>query len=176
MLRAGKGAVECDVLDGAQEEGEEQCHNHGEDAEQPEVCAVDGQDAAEEEGGQVGHESGGEEAADDAHAHTQGPEHGDGRVFAHIFLAGNPLYAEGTEDGEYHGRENRIDAREYTDADASERGMGDTAADEYQSAGNDVGSDKSAQDACQEGSYQCILEKCILQYIHLISLNCKILA
>jgi hypothetical protein len=40
--------------------------------------------------------------------------------------------------------------------------MGDAAADEYQSAGNDVGSDKAAQDACQKGAYQCVLEKCIL--------------
>ena len=39
-----------------------------------------------EERGQVGHESRSKEAADDAHAHAKGPEHGDGRVFAHIFL------------------------------------------------------------------------------------------
>ena len=69
---------------------------------------------------------------------------------------------EGAEDGENHGGEYRIDSCKHADADASERGMGDAAADEYQSAGNDVGSDKAAQDACQKGAYQCVLEKCIL--------------
>ena len=65
--------------------------------------------------------------------------------------------ASGNDGGEY-----RIDSCKHTDADASERGMSDAAADEYQSAGNDVGSDKAAQDACQKGAYQCVLEKCIL--------------
>ena len=66
-----------------------------------------------------------------------------------------------TKEIEYYDDED-LDRFAGRDADASERGMGDAAADEYQSAGNDVGSDKAAQDACQKGAYQCILEKCIL--------------
>ena len=87
VLRTGEGAVECDVLDRAQEEGEEEGYDEGESAQQPQVCAVDGKDASEEEGGQVGHESWSQETADDAHAHSQGPEHGDGGILSHIFLA-----------------------------------------------------------------------------------------
>ena len=87
MLRTGEGTVECDVLDRAQEKGEEEGYDEGESAQQPQVCAVDGKDASEEEGGQVGHESWSQEAADDAHAHSQGPEHGDGGILSHIFLA-----------------------------------------------------------------------------------------
>lgn len=68
-------------------EGEEEGYDEGESAQQPQVCAVDGKDASEEEGGQVGHESWSQETADDAHAHSQCPEHGDGGILAHIFLA-----------------------------------------------------------------------------------------
>jgi hypothetical protein len=59
------------------------------------------------------------------------------------------LHAEGTQDGEYHGREYGVDACKYADTDAAKRGMCNATADENQPAGDDVGAYKAAQNACQ---------------------------
>jgi hypothetical protein len=74
------------------------------------------------------------------------------------------LYAKRAEHRKCHGRENRVDASEYAYAYATERGMGNAARYEYQSACYDICTYYSAYDACEKTAEQRILKKAVFQY------------
>lgn len=123
---------------------------------------VDGENASEKKRRKVWHEPRSEETANDANAHAKGPKQGDGRVFPYITVAGNPLNPHGTQNGKHHGRPNRIATQQNAKANTAEWGMGDASTDEDQSAGNNISSDNSAQNACQQRANQGILKKIVL--------------
>ena len=60
-------------------------------------------------------------------------------------FSGNPLNTKGAHDREKHGTPNRTDSQNDTNAYSTKRGMSDTTTNEYQSAGNDIGTNESAE-------------------------------
>ena len=162
-LRTGELTVEGDGHDGAQEQGEEDGQHHTQHGQEQDVGAGDGQDIPEQVRRQVGRESRGQEAEDDTDGHAEGPEHGDGRVLAHVAALAEPFYPEGGKHGEHRRAQQGGDTGIETDADAAERGMGNPSADEDQAAGHDVGPDDAARDAGKQAAQQGVLEKGIVQ-------------
>ena len=149
--------------DGAQEQGEEDGQYHTQYSQEQDIGPVDGQDIPEQVRRKVGGESGRQKTEDDTDGHTEGPEHGDGRVFAHVAVLAEPFYSEGGKYGEHRRAQKRGDTGIKSDTDTAEGSMGDSSADEDQPAGNDVSPDNAARDAGKQAAEQGVLEKGIVQ-------------
>ena len=148
------------------EQRERHRHHHRHDGKQHKVGGAYGEDAAEKERGQVGGKARREEAAQYADAHSERPEHCNGRVLAHITAPRHPLYAESREHRERHCRRDGIESHIDADAYAAERGVGDAAADEHQPPHHYVCADKGTHDACKKRSQKGVLEECVFKNVH----------
>ena len=169
-LGTGKVAVEGDADDGAQEEQEKKAEHDRKHSQQQNVARRNGQDIAEQVGGEVGGIAGGQEGEHDAQGHAQGPEDGDGRVFAHVLAFAEPFHTEGGQYGKHGSRQDGGDACIESQTDAAERGMGQSAADEDQPAGDDVSAHQSAGDAGQQAAQQGVLKEGVLQQLRHVRL------
>ena len=163
MLRTCELAVESNGHDGTQEQREE-CNQHDtQDTQQENIAVRDGQDVSKQKRRQVGSESRSQKAEDNSDSHAERPEHGDGRIFAHVAPLAQPFHTEGRQHRKDSSREQGRDTRIKSDADTTKRSMRNASADEYQSAGNDVRPDDAAGDAGKQTAQQGMLEKSILQ-------------
>ena len=89
-------------------------------------------------------------------------EYGNGRIFAHIFTSAEPLYTKGGKHGEDGCRQYRGNSGKQSQSYSSERGVSDPSTDKHQSAGNNIGADYPAGNACQQAPQQGVLKECIL--------------
>lgn len=163
VLRAGELTVEGNGHDGAQEQGEEYGQYHTQYGQNQDIGAGDGQDIPEQVRRKVGRESWRQKAEDDTDGHTERPEYGDGRVFAHIAVLAEPFNSESGKYGKDRRAQKRGDTGVKADTDASEGSMSDSSADENQPACDDVGTDNTACDAGKQATEQCVLEESIVQ-------------
>ena len=166
-LGACEFAVERNGNDRAEEKSEEERQYDAQYSQQPDVAPGDGKNISKEKRRQVRSKAGRQKAEDDSHSHTEGPEHGDSRVFAHVAALAEPFHTECRQNGEDGSSEQGREAGVQADTYASEGCMCDTAADEDQPSRHDICSDDAACNAGKEAAQQGILEKCILEkFVH----------
>ena len=158
-LRAGEIAVVGNENDGVEATIEEEEGEGGQHAHQPKVALRDGEHIAKEVGGEVGHEAWREVGKQDADAHAECPEQGDGGIFPHALLARKRPNAQTGEKGEDGGTDKGRETEIGTQANTAQGGVGHATAHDDHAARHDIGADHSAEQTGQKAAEQGMLEE-----------------
>ena len=112
--------VEGDKKDHPVEEDKKGANSQRKEGQEQNIGERDREDVPEEVTHQVGGISGSQENKDDAKGHSQGPQHGNGRVLPEIGLPGKEFDPKGGEYSKQNGSQNRIKSHVIAHADSSE--------------------------------------------------------
>lgn len=128
------------------------------------VSARDAENVAEKVGGEVGHEARCEVGKEDADAHAERPNHGDGTVGTHVAATTEPVDAQSADEGEGGGTEKRGETEKGPHAYATQRRMRHASAGDDQATGDDITTHAGAEQAAEQSAEEGVLEKGVREY------------
>ena len=158
-LGAGEVGVVGDGNDGAFEGKEEKEGACGEQSHDLQVGTRDAKDVSEKVGGEVGHEARCQVGKEDAYAHAECPDHGDGTVGTHFAATTEPVDAETADEGEGGGSDEWGKTEKSAHAHTTQGGMRHATAGDDETTGHDITTHAGTEQAAEQGAEEGILEK-----------------